>query len=255
MPGPFSRTQLLLGKCSMNRLRDSRVIVFGVGGVGGYAAEALARAGVGHLEIVDSDDISITNVNRQIIATTKTVGRPKIDVMKERISQINPSCEVVTHNCFFLPQTASRFDFSCYDYVLDAVDTLTAKLQLVRNAKEAQTPFISCMGTANKLDPSALRVADIYDTSICPLARVMRKEARKRHLGHFKVVYSTEPALVPKPDEETFEPIPEGSSRRSLPGSTPFVPPAAGILMASEVVRDLIADLLDNPPECSPPRS
>ena len=248
MPGPFSRTQLLLGKNSMNRLRDARVIVFGVGGVGGYAIEALARAGVGHLEVVDNDDISVTNVNRQIIATMETVGLPKVDVMRKRILQINPACEVITHSCFFLPSTASRFDFSRYDYVLDAVDTLTAKLQLVKSAKDAQTPIISCMGTANKLDPSALRVASIYETSICPLARVMRKEARKRRLGDFKVVYSTEPALVPQPDEETYEPIPEGSSRRSLPGSAPFVPPAAGLLMASEVVRDLIADHVTQAP-------
>ena len=241
MPHSLSRTQLLLGKDAMLRLRDARVIVFGLGGVGGSAAEALARSGVGHLDVVDNDSVSITNLNRQLIATTLTVGRPKTQVMAERIATVNPNCKVTTHDCFFLPQTADAFDFSRYDYVLDAVDTLTAKLHLVSCAKEAGVPIISCMGTANKLDPSALRVADIYETSICPLARVMRKEARKRGLGHFKVVYSTEPALTPIPDDETYEPIPEGSSRRSLPGSTPFVPPAAGLLMASQAVRDLIA--------------
>ncbi len=238
--GPFTRTQLLLGKQAMERLWNARVIVFGLGGVGGSAAEALARSGVGHLELVDNDVVSTTNLNRQLVATTQTVGMPKTQAMSERLATVSPDAEVTTHECFFLPDTADRFDFSRYDYVLDAVDTLTAKLQLVRSATEAGVPIISCMGTANKLDPSALRVDDISRTSICPLARVMRKEARKRGLGHFKVVYSTEPALVPVTDEETYEPIPEGSSRRSLPGSTAFVPPAAGLLMASEVVRDLI---------------
>ena len=238
--GPFTRTQLLLGKQAMERLWNARVIVFGLGGVGGSASEALARSGVGHLELVDNDVVSVTNLNRQLVATTRTVGMPKTQAMSERLATVSPDAEVTTHECFFLPNTADNFDFSRYDYVLDAVDTLTAKLQLVRSAKEAGVPIISCMGTANKLDPSALRVDDISRTSICPLARVMRKEARKRGLGHFKVVYSTEPALVPVADEETYEPIPEGSSRRSLPGSTAFVPPAAGLLMASEVVRDLI---------------
>ncbi len=238
--GPFTRTQLLLGKQAMERLWNARVIVFGLGGVGGSAAEALARSGVGHLELVDNDVVSTTNLNRQLVATTQTVGMPKTQAMSERLATVSPDAEVTTHECFFLPDTADRFDFSRYDYVLDAVDTLTAKLQLVRSATEAGVQIISCMGTANKLDPSALRVDDISRTSICPLARVMRKEARKRGLGHFKVVYSTEPALVPVTDEETYEPIPEGSSRRSLPGSTAFVPPAAGLLMASEVVRDLI---------------
>ena len=237
---PFARTQLLLGKQAMERLADAHVIVFGLGGVGGNAVEALVRSGVGHVDIVDNDTVSITNVNRQLIATLDAVARPKTDVMAERIARINPACEVVTHRCFFLPDTSASFDFAVYDYVLDAVDTLTAKLELVRCAKEAHTAIISCMGTANKLDPSLLRVADISKTSICPFARVMRKEARKRGLGHFPVVYSSEPALTPVMDEETFEEIPEESSRRSLPGSTPFVPPAAGILMASYVVRDLL---------------
>lgn len=240
---PFARTQLLLGKEAMERLEATRVIVFGLGGVGGNAVEALARAGIGHIDVVDNDDVSLTNVNRQLIATRDVVGRAKTDVMAERIRQINPECEVTAHQCFFLPSTSESFDFSAYDYVLDAVDTLTAKLELVRCAKQAGTPVISCMGTANKLDPSLLCVADISKTSICPFARVMRKEARKRGLGHFPVVFSTEPALTPIMDDETYEPIPEGSSRRSLPGSTPFVPPAAGILMASYVVRDLLGML------------
>lgn len=239
-PGPFARTQLLLGKEAMLRLAASRVIVFGLGGVGGNAVEALVRSGIGHMGIVDNDDISLTNINRQLVATHATVGTPKTQAMAERIALINPDCEVVAHRSFLLPGNSSEFDFASYDYVIDAVDTLTAKLELVRCAKEAGVPVISCMGTANKLDPSQLRVADISKTSICPFARVMRKEARKRGLGHFPVVFSTEPALTPVMDEETYEAIPEGSSRRSLPGSTAFVPPAAGILIASYVVRQLI---------------
>lgn len=240
MVGQFARTQLLLGKDAMERLARARVIVFGLGGVGGSAVDALARSGVGFIDVVDSDVISLSNINRQLLATHATIGQRKTQAMAQHVASINPQCTVRAHDCFYLPATANLFDLSRYDYVLDAMDTITAKLQLAKSAHEAKVPFISCMGTANKLDPSALRVSDIYETSICPLARVIRKEARKRGLGHFLTVYSLEPALVPVPDDETYEPIPEGSSRRSLPGSTAFVPPAAGLLMASSVVRDLI---------------
>ncbi len=244
MVGQFARTQLLLGKPAMQRLAYARVIVFGLGGVGGSAVDALARSGIGSIDVVDNDVIGLSNLNRQLLATHDTLGMRKTDAMAKHIAAINPNCAVRTHDCFYLPATANEFDLASFDYVLDAVDTLTAKLQLVQSAQSAHVPIISCMGMANKLDPSLLRVSDIFETSICPLARVMRKEARKRGLGHFKAVYSIEPALTPQPDEETYEPIPEGSSRRSLPGSTAFVPPAAGLLMASEVVRDLIPDEL-----------
>ncbi len=232
----FARAGLILGEAALETLERSRVIVFGIGGVGGYVCEALARSGVGALDLVDHDVVSLSNVNRQIIAATSTVGQPKVQVMAARIADINPDCRVVTHECMYLPSTADQFDFADYDYVVDAVDTVTAKLQLIKAAHEAGTPLISCMGTANKLDPCAFRVDDIDKTSICPLARIIRKEARKRGLGHFKVVYSTEPALVP---EATDEEPPQG--RRSIPGSVAFVPPAAGFALAGEVVRDLVA--------------
>lgn len=236
----FSRTALLLGEDALNKLAEARVIVFGIGGVGGYAAEALARSGVGSLTLVDNDDISESNINRQIVALTSTVGMSKAQAMAARVADINPACRVSVHECFYLPQTADRFDLSAYDYVVDAVDTVTAKLQLIRAAKEAGTPIISSMGAANKLDPCAFRVDDIDKTSICPLARIIRKEARKRGLGHFKVVYSTEPALTPHLDEGWRDELPEGSTRRSLPGSVAFVPPVAGLILAGEVVKDLV---------------
>ena len=244
--GRFSRTELLLGPEAMDALRRARVIVFGVGGVGGYAVEALARSGVGHIDVVDDDVVSLSNVNRQVIATTSTVGLPKVEVMARRILDINPNCDVTAHQCFYLPQTANLFDFSAYDYVVDAVDTVTAKLQLVARAKEAGTPIICSMGAANKLDPTAFRVADVDKTSICPLARIMRKEARKRRLGHFKVVFSTEPALKPRQPDDVAAELRQGSSNRSLPGSVAFVPPAAGIALAAEVVRDLVRAASDD---------
>ena len=239
MQDRFSRTQMLLGPDAMERLANARVIVFGVGGVGGYALEALARGGVGRISLVDDDVVGLTNVNRQIVAAESTLGRPKAQVMAERIRDINPDCDVVAHQCFYLPQTADEFDLSQYDYVVDAVDTVTAKLQLITKAKRAGTPIISCMGTANKLDPTRFLVADIEKTSVCPLARIIRKEARKRGLGHFKVVFSTEPAMTPDLPDDYREQLRPESSNRSLPGSVSFVPPVAGCILAGEVIKEL----------------
>lgn len=236
----FSRTRLLLGDEALRKLAASRVIVFGVGGVGGYAVEALARSGVGALDLVDDDEVSPTNINRQIIATQSTVGLQKVEVMAQRVRDINPSCKVIAHQCFYLPETAGEFDFSRYDYVVDAVDTITAKLHLIAASKKADVPIICSMGAANKLDPMAFRVSDINQTRVCPLARIIRKEARKRGLGHFKVVYSTEPALTPELPSNWKDEQREGSRARSLPGSVAWVPPAAGLLLASEVVKDLV---------------
>ncbi len=237
----FSRTQMVLGEEAMNALSQAHVAVFGIGGVGGFVMEALARSGIGALDLVDNDTISETNINRQIIATTSTVGRKKLEVARERVADINPACTVTTHECFYLPATASQFDLARYDYVVDAVDTVTAKLCLIQQAQEAHTPIISCMGTGNKLDPTQLRVASIYDTSICPLAKIIRKECRKRNIAPFKVVYSTEEACTPMvdPNDPHAEQPPVG--RRSLPGSAAFVPAAAGLVIAAEVVKDLTA--------------
>lgn len=234
MVDQFMRTRLLLGPDGVERLARARVIVFGIGGVGGFAAEALARSGVGTLGVVDRDVVDETNINRQVIATMSSVGRPKVDVMAERIADINPACVVHAHHAFYLPATAGDFDLASYDYVLDCVDTLTAKLALAKAAAEAQTPFMSAMGAANKLDPTRFEVADIYETSICPLARIMRKECRKRGIGHFKVVYSREEPTI-SPDAPT-----ERGGRRVVPGSVAWVPPVAGLIMAGEVVRDLV---------------
>lgn len=237
----FSRTELLFGKDAMAALAKSRVAVFGIGGVGGYVVEALARSGIGALDIIDSDKVDITNLNRQIIAVEPTLGCYKVDVAEERILQINPACRVKTYKVFFLPETADLFDFSLYDYIVDAVDTVTAKLAIAEKAQKAGVPVISSMGTGNKLDPAALEVADIYDTSVCPLAKVMRHECRKRGIRSLKVVYSREVPLVPSAAGMTEGSLQTGSSRRSVPGSTAFVPPAAGMIIASEVVRDLIS--------------
>lgn len=232
----------------MEKLRRSRVAVFGIGGVGGYAAEALARSGVGTLDLIDDDKVCLTNLNRQIIALHSTVGRYKTDVMRDRILDINPQCVVNVHKCFYLPETKDRFDFSQYDYVVDAVDTVTAKISLVMQAQETETPIISSMGAGNKLDPSAFTVADIYQTSVCPLAKVMRREMRKRGVRRLKVVYSKELPTAPS-DEGAIGckdncVCPPGTKhlctdRRAIPGSTAFVPPAAGLLIAAEVVKDL----------------
>ena len=221
----FDRTEKLLGADAMKRLAASHVAVFGIGGVGGYVVEALARSGIGALTLIDRDTVDPTNLNRQIIATTETIGRAKTEVAAERVKSIHPDCNVTCHQVFFLPETADDFDFTRYDYVVDAVDTVTAKLLIIGRAKEAATPVISSMGAGNKLDPARLRIADLYETSVCPLAKVMRRECRARGIDSLKVVYSTEqPAVNHKP-----------------PASVAFVPSVAGLLIASEVVKDLIA--------------
>ena len=231
----FSRTQLLLGEESTQRLKASRVAIFGIGGVGGYTAEALARAGVGTLDLVDSDSVSITNINRQLFATHSTVGRLKVEVAKERILDIYPDAVVNARPVFYTPETADQFDFSQYDYIVDAIDTVTGKLCLAERAFAAGTPIISCMGAGNKLDGTAFRVADISKTTICPLARVMRKELKKRGISHMKVVYSLEEALTPVGAEEEMA----ATGKRQIPGSAPFIPGIAGLLLAGEVIKDL----------------
>ena len=248
MLNQFSRTELLLGNAAMEKLAGSKVAVFGIDGVGGYVVEALARSGVGAFDLIDDDKVCLTNINRQIIATRKTVGRYKTDVMKERILEINPDAKVEIHNCFYLPETKDAFDFKEYDYVVDAVDTVTAKIQLVLEAQEAGVPIISSMGAGNKLDPSAFEVADIYKTSVCPLAKVMRRELKKRGVKHLKVVYSKEKALAPIEDMaiscRAHCVCPPGAARkctecRAIPGSTAFVPSVVGLIIAGEVVKDL----------------
>ena len=235
MSEQFARTELLLGAEAMEKLHNSRVAVFGVGGVGGYAVEALVRSGIGTIDIIDNDEVALSNLNRQIIATYKTVGMSKVDAMEERIHDINPDCVVNKHKCFYLPETASEFDFSKYDYVVDAIDTVTGKINLVLQAREAGTRIISSMGAGNKLDPTRFEVADIYKTSVCPLAKVMRRELKKRGVKHLKVVYSKEEAITPKGEL----PCEDNSSKRSVPGSTAFVPSVVGMIIASEVVKDL----------------
>ena len=237
MADQYSRTRLLLGDDGIERLRNARVALFGLGGVGGYTAEALARSGIGALDLIDNDTVSLTNLNRQLLATHETVGQYKVDVAAARIRSIDPSIRIATYKVFYLPETAHLFDFSQYDYVIDAIDTVTGKLALIQQSKEAGVPVISCMGTGNKLDPTAFRVADISKTSGCALARIMRKECGKRGIRGVKVVYSEELPLTP--DADPAELIPEGSSRRSLPGSTAFVPGTAGLIMAGEVIKDL----------------
>ena len=235
----FIRTQLLLGSEGMEILAEKRVAVFGIGGVGGYASEALARSGVGAIDLIDDDRICESNINRQIIALHSTLGRYKTDVMEERIRDINPHCRVTSHHCFYLPETAQEFDFREYDYILDAVDTVSAKLGLAEEAKGAGTPIISSMGAGNKMDPSLFQVGDIYETSVCPLARVMRRELKKRGIEALKVVYSTEiprEPLSPPQAESVFR----ASKKRQTPGSLSFVPPVAGLIMAGEVIKDLL---------------
>ena len=233
----FSRTELLLGREGLERLARARVAVFGLGGVGGYTAEALVRSGVGTLDLVDSDRVSLTNLNRQILATHRTLGRYKADVARERALEINPEAVVHARRVFYGPDTAGEFDFSQYDYVVDAIDTVTGKLALIQQALEAGTRVISCMGAGNKLDPAAFRVADIYETSVCPLARVMRKELKRQGVRKLKVVYSRE--LPRNPEGELYQQSLEGEVRRQVPGSVAFVPAAAGLILAGEVVRDL----------------
>lgn len=256
MEDRLSRTRMLLGSDAIVRLQRSRVAIFGIGGVGGYVAEALSRSGVGTFDLIDNDRVCLSNINRQIIATMDTIGRSKVEVMAERIRSINPDAVVHAHECFYLPETADRFDFRNYDYVVDAIDTVTGKIQLILQAREAGTPVISAMGAGNKLDPTRFEVADIYETSVDPLARVMRRELKKRGVTSLKVVYSKEKP-VPAPEgggEGIFEdpeavlseegkqdafPKEKAHVRRSVPGSAAFVPSVAGLIIAGEVVRDL----------------
>lgn len=233
MENQFSRTEMLLGKNSMEKIYNSKVIVFGVGGVGGYVVETLARCGVGSIDIVDNDTVSITNINRQIIATMDSIGEYKVDVMKKRILAINPNCRVNAYKCFFLPENQDEFDFSLYDYIIDAVDTVSAKIALVVKANSTNTPIISSMGAGNKLNPQGFMIKDIYKTSVDPLARVMRYELKKRGIKKLKVGYSEE---IPLKIENNFD----ESIKRSIPGSNSFVPASLGLLIASEVIKDLI---------------
>ena len=238
MLSQFSRTELLIGKEGMERLSNSRVAVFGVGGVGGYTVEALARSGIGELDLIDNDQVALTNLNRQIIATTKTLGRDKVDVAKERVMEINPSAKVNIYKKFYLPETKEEFDFTKYDYVVDAIDTVSGKIALVEQAKEAGVPIISSMGAGNKLDPTAFRVADIYKTSVCPLAKVMRRELKKRGIRKLKVVYSEEMPIVPEKNAEMEQAEP--TQKRQVPGSVAFVPSVVGLIIAGEVIKDLV---------------
>ena len=248
MKEQFARTQLLLGADGLEKLARARVAVFGVGGVGGYVVEALARSGVGAFDLIDNDTVCLSNLNRQIIATQNTIGQYKVDVMKERILSINPEAVVNARRCFYLPETADQFDFSEYSYVVDAVDTVTAKIDIILQAQKAGVPVMSSMGAGNKLDPTKFQVADIYKTSVCPLAKVMRRELKKRGVKKLKVVYSTEEALTPMTETASCEQGSSdqtgagqnGSSRRSTPGSIAFVPSVAGLIIAGEVIKDLI---------------
>lgn len=238
----FSRTELLIGQAALEKLQNSRVAIFGVGGVGGYVCEALVRSGVGHFDLIDNDTVSLTNINRQIIALHSTIGKLKVDVMKERMLDINPDVDVSVHPCFYLPETADQFDFSNYDYVVDAIDTVTGKIEIIVQADAHQVPVISSMGAGNKLNPAMMEVSDIYKTSVCPLARVMRRELKKHHIKHCKVVYSKEKAIQPSQAslEKYVADSEENFTKKSIPGSTAFVPSVAGLILASEVIKDLI---------------
>lgn len=249
MLNQFSRTQLLLGKDAMEKLAHARVAVFGIGGVGGYTVEALVRSGIGGIDLIDDDKVCLTNINRQIYATRKTIGQYKVDVAAERIAEINPEVVVHTYKTFFTPETAGEFDFSAYDYVVDAIDTVTGKIELVMQAEKAGVPIICSMGAGNKLDPAAFEVADIYKTSVCPLAKVMRHEMKKRGIKHLKVVYSKEKPIKPEDDLsiscKTGCVCPPGTvrkctARRQVPGSTAFVPSVVGLIIAGEIVTDLV---------------
>lgn len=234
MDSQFSRTALLLGDEAIERLKNSRVAVFGVGGVGGAAVEALARSGIGTIDLCDNDTVALSNLNRQLIALHSTVGEYKVDAAAKRIQDICPDTKVNIHRCFFMPETSDEFDFSQYDYVIDAIDTVTGKIEIIMRAEEAGVPVISAMGAGNKLDPTAFRVADIYKTQVCPLARVMRRELKKRGVKKLKVVYSEEEPLTPKAGGDDTAP-----GRRSVPGSVAFVPTVAGFILAGEVIKDL----------------
>lgn len=245
MKEQFSRTGLLIGEEAIERLQKARVAVFGIGGVGGYVVEALARSGVGAFDLIDNDIVCESNINRQIIATYESIGQEKVEVMRKRILSINPDAKVNIYPCFFLPENASQFDFAQYTYVVDAVDTVTAKIEIIMRAKEARVPVISCMGAGNKLDPTKFQVTDIYKTTMCPLAKVMRRELKKRGVEKLKVVYSTEVAIKPLVDSGEGEvksrnDLQAGEARRSTPGSIAFVPSVAGLIAAGEVVKDII---------------
>ena len=241
IPEQHVRTAMMLGERAVERLKNARVIVFGVGGVGGHLVDALARAGVGAIDLVDHDVVSLSNVNRQMVALHSTLGRPKVEAMADRIRDINPDCRVTLHDCFYLPEEAERFDFSAYDYVADAIDTVKAKIDLVLRAKAAGTPILCAMGAGNKLDPTRFEVADLAKTSVCPLAKVMRVELRKRGVEHLKVVYSREEPVAPPADAPILLPNADGSPKRA-PGSVSFVPAVVGLIMAGEIIRDLAAD-------------
>ncbi len=234
MQNEFSRAELILGKEAMERLKASKVAIFGVGGVGSFAAEAIARGGVGALDLFDDDSVSITNINRQLIATHSSIGRKKTEVMKERILDINPGCIVNAFECFYSAENADAIPLSVYDYIVDAIDTVSSKLTLIERAKRENVPIISCMGAGNKLDPTSFLVSDIYKTSVCPLAKVMRRELKARGIGSLKVVYSMEEPRKPSESDEKAS-----ASRRQIPGSVSFVPPVAGLILASEVIKDL----------------
>ena len=233
----FSRTQMIFGEEAMQRLYGARVAVFGVGGVGGHVVEALARSGVGAIDLIDDDTVNLTNLNRQIIALRSTLGQYKVDAAKARILDVNPDCKVTAHRMFFTPETADAIDFTQYDYVVDAIDTVSGKLEIIVRCKNAGVPVISCMGAGNKLDPTAFEVTDITKTSVCPLARVMRRELKKRGVEHLKVVYSRETALTPLPDPDAVQ---DAGARRSVPASNAFVPAVAGLIAAGEVIKDIV---------------
>lgn len=246
MQEQFSRTELLIGEEGISKLHNAKVAIFGIGGVGGYVVEALVRSGVGAFVLIDNDEVCLSNLNRQIIATRDTVGRDKVDVMKERILSINPDAMVEIHKCFYLPDTAEQFDFAEYTYVVDAVDTVTAKIDIIMRAQEAGVPVISAMGAGNKLDPTKFEVTDIYKTTMCPLAKVMRRELKKRGVKKLKVVYSTEQAITPKADSAESK----GTAGRPAPGSIAFVPSVAGLIVAGEVVKDIVACRNENYEKC-----
>ncbi len=242
MLNQFSRTELIFGRSAMDILANARVAVFGVGGVGGFTVEALARSGVGTLDIIDDDKVALTNLNRQIIALHSTIGKYKVDVAKERILDINPECEVNAYKTFFMPENADQFDFSQYDYVVDAIDTVTGKIEIIEQAKKAGIPVISSMGAGNKVDPTAFEVTDIYKTSVCPLAKVMRYQLKRRGIKKLKVVYSKEEPITPVQSvvEECVNESEKSSSRRSTPGSNAFVPSVVGLIIAGEVIKDIV---------------
>lgn len=235
----FLRTEMLLGKEAVEKLKNSRVAVFGIGGVGGYALEALVRSGVGEIDIIDSDCVAVSNINRQILATTETVGQKKVDVAEARAKAINPDVKINKFPVFYLPETTDAFDFSNYDYVIDAIDTVSGKMELVKRANEVGTPIICSMGTGNKLDPTAFEVTDIYKTSVCPLAKVMRGLCKKQGIRHLKVVYSKELPTTPHEIEGAEQ---KGTASRTSPASCSFVPPVAGFILAGEVIKDLIKE-------------